>query len=112
MVRSDREGLDRGLWTALSPANLIVPADVHTARIGHAVGLCRRPQPSRRTADDLTAALRRFDPVDPVRFDFALCHLGISGRCSARLDPDVCPRCDLRPACRWGGESEGPLVAL
>lgn len=101
MVRSDREGADFGLWTRVSPAALVMPCDVHTARIGHALGLCSRPQASRRTADELTAALRRIDPEDPVRFDFALCHLGISGGCRGRRIEAVCSGCDLREACRW-----------
>lgn len=113
MVRGPTEGVDRGLWTAVTPDRLIVPADVHTARIGHALGLCRRPVPSRRTADELTASLRAYDAADPVRFDFALCHLGISGACKAARDPVVCPTCDLRSACRWWADkSEAPLPAF
>ena len=92
---------DFGLWSAIDPAALVMPCDVHTARIGHALGLCPRPEPCRRTADALTAALRAIDPRDPVRFDFALCHLGISGGCRAEWIEAVCGSCDLRPACRW-----------
>lgn len=99
MVR--RTDPDFGLWTALRPADLVMPCDVHTARIGHALGLCPRPDPSRKTADALTRSLRALDPEDPVRFDFALCHLGISGGCRARRIAEICDACDLRDACRW-----------
>ncbi len=101
MVRPDREGADFGLWTRVSPASLVMPCDVHTARIGHALGLCSRPKASRRTANELTVALRRIDAEDPVRFDFALCHLGISGGCRGRRIEAICGGCDLREACRW-----------
>lgn len=102
MVRPDTEGVDLGLWTTVSPADLIMPCDVHTARIGHALGLTSRAAPGRRSADQLTRGLRAVDPRDPVRFDFALCHLGISGGCRARRIDAVCGSCALQPACRWG----------
>ena len=100
MVR--RTPPDLGLWSTIDPGALIMPCDVHTARIGHALGLCSRPDPSRRTADELTSSLRALDPEDPVRFDFALCHLGISGGCRGERIEAVCGSCDLRAACRCG----------
>ena len=36
----------------------------------------------------------------PVRFDFALCHVGIHGDCRGRRDPAVCPACPLDAVCR------------
>lgn len=103
MVRPKDGGGDLGLWRALRPADLLMPCDVHVARIGHALSLCESTEPSRRTAEAITASLRRWDPLDPVRFDFALCHLGISGGCRARYVPEHCTPCPLRGACRWGG---------
>ena len=101
MVRTADEGADRGLWTGISPSRLIIPCDVHTSRIGHALGLTEHPEPGRKTADQLTGNLRLIDPIDPVRFDFALAHLGISGGCQARAISSVCTTCGLRAACRW-----------
>ena len=101
MVRSDAEGADRGLWTGVCPSRLIVPCDVHTSRIGHALGLTEHPEPCRKTADQLTGNLRLVDPDDPARFDFALAHLGISGGCQAKPLSSVCTTCGLRAACRW-----------
>jgi len=100
MVRD--EAPDLGLWSTVDPARLVMPCDTHTARIGHALGLCGRPEPGRRTADQLTASMRAMHPADPVRYDFSLCHLGISGGCRARRVPEVCDPCELRRACRWG----------
>jgi uncharacterized protein (TIGR02757 family) len=103
MVRPPTEGVDFGLWTAVSPRELVVPCDVHVARIGHALGLCARPDPTRATAEEITRSLRLVAPEDPVRYDFALCHLGISGGCRAKYVPTVCEVCGLREACRWWG---------
>ncbi|MCO4772207.1 MAG: TIGR02757 family protein [Deltaproteobacteria bacterium] len=103
MVRPKTEGIDFGLWTSLKPKDLVCPADVHTARIGNALGLCSSPEPSRKVADELTRSLRLFDNDDPTRFDFALAHLGISGGCRAAYFPTVCETCALKECCQWWG---------
>lgn len=99
MIRTDREGIDFGLWRTRAPAELVVPLDTHVLRISRFVGLTRRHDDSLRTAIEVTDGLRAFDPADPVRFDFALAHLGISGACRGRKDPEVCPGCALAPVC-------------
>ena len=78
MVRTD--AVDPGGWTAVRPAQLLVPVDVHMHRIGRALGFTRRAQPSGRATEDITAAFRRLSPDDPVRYDFALTRLGIRER--------------------------------
>ena len=103
MVRPSTEGVDFGIWTALEPADLICPCDVHTARIGHALGICTRPEPSRKVANELTRSLGLFDEAAPARFAFALAHLGISGGCRATYLATVCEPCGLREACQWWG---------
>jgi hypothetical protein len=100
MVRP-ADGVDLGLWP-LPPSMLIVPLDTHVHRISRNLGLTARRTPSWAAAEEVTAALRQLDPVDPVRYDFALCHLGISRDCPSRLDPIVCARCVLRRACSHG----------
>lgn len=77
MVRRDTRGVDFGLWTRLSPANLICPCDVHVERIARRLGLMTRAAVDWRAAEDLTAHLRTFDPLDPVKYDFALFGLGV-----------------------------------
>lgn len=97
MVRSDREGVDLGIWDA--PASgLTIPVDVHVLRISRFIGLTERGDGSWRTAEAITARLREFDPDDPVRFDFALAHLGISGLCVGHKRAQ-CSACPLEPYC-------------
>jgi uncharacterized protein (TIGR02757 family) len=106
MVRGP-DGVDLGAWRGLVPAAaLVVPLDTHVHRVARCLGLTRRPDASWRTAEEITSALRRLDPADPVRFDFALCHLGMSGACPARRDPARCAACPLAAAC---GRVQGAL---
>lgn len=106
MARPD-DGVDLGLWTEfLPPRELIVPLDTHVARIARYAGLTRRRSSDWTTAAEITASLRRVDPEDPVRYDFALCHLGMSGACPRRRRPDACRACALRPSCRRVPASE------
>jgi len=76
MVRRG-DGIDFGLWTAISPAKLIVPLDTHVARIARQIGLTTIKQPNWRMAKEVTGRLRAFDPEDPIKYDFALCRLGV-----------------------------------
>jgi uncharacterized protein (TIGR02757 family) len=94
------DGVDLGLWTELGPARLTVPLDTHVARIGRLVGLTERLSPGWPMAREITASLRRLDPEDPTRFDFALSHLGIMGGCPRRRRLALCAACDLVRACR------------
>ena len=80
MVRSDKQGVDFGLWRRISPAQLICPCDLHVDRIGRRLGLITRKQTDWLTALELTANLRQLDPEDPVKYDFALFGLGIEER--------------------------------
>ena len=77
MVRPNDRGVDLGLWHRISPADLMVPLDVHTGRVGRELGLLKRTQDDWKAVEELTAALRRFDPQDPVKYDIALFALGI-----------------------------------
>ncbi|MCA9489753.1 MAG: TIGR02757 family protein [Myxococcales bacterium] len=99
MVRPATEGVDLGLWATRRPSELLVPVDTHVLRLSRFLGLTSRSDTSLRTAREITASLRAIDPVDPVRFDFALAHLGISGACKGRRDDDICPACPLHGAC-------------
>lgn len=94
-----RDGLDPGPWTTVDPSRLVVPLDVHVARISRYVGLLRRASPGWRSALDVTANLRRFDAADPVRFDYALCRLGILGTCPRRRERRKCDGCPLFEVC-------------
>lgn len=100
MVRRGPEGVDLGTWTCLPPSRLVIPLDTHVFRISRALGLTARATPGLAAAREITASLARLDPVDPVRYDFALCHMGISGLCRGRRDERLCAPCVLRPICR------------
>lgn len=97
MVRP-ADGIDLGLWPAVSPAKLVIPVDAHIQRIGRFLGLTHRKQADWRMAREITASLRRFDPADPVKYDFSLCHLGISAGCSGR-DRSACLTCPVAGVC-------------
>ncbi len=100
MIRPD-DGIDLGLFP-ISPRHLVVPVDTHVHRIARNLGMTRRNDASLRTALEITEALRRLDPEDPVRYDFALCHLGVSRECPSRRDEAKCARCVVREVCsRW-----------
>ena len=75
MVRHDE--IDLGHWQAISPAKLIMPIDTHVARISRKLGLSRRQQADWKMAEEVTKALSLYDPDDPVKYDFALCHWGM-----------------------------------
>jgi uncharacterized protein (TIGR02757 family) len=77
MVRSDNKGVDFGLWKKISPAQLVCPCDLHVDRVSRQLKLIKRKQTDWQTALELTTNLRKFDPVDPVRYDFALFGLGV-----------------------------------
>lgn len=76
MVRKDASGVDFGIWNNLSPAGLFLPLDVHTATVSRKLGLLQRKANDWLAVQEVTSALRRFDPDDPVKYDFALFSLG------------------------------------
>ena len=77
MVRKDNQGVDFGIWNTIQPSQLICPCDVHVDRVGRKLGLITRKQTDWFTAIELTENLREFDPLDPVKYDFALFGLGV-----------------------------------
>ena len=92
------DGIDLGLWKEIPPAKLIIPVDAHIMRISSFLGFTSRRQADWRTAREITAALREFDPEDPVKYDFSLCHLGISEGCNGK-NREVCLKCAISQVC-------------
>ena len=76
MVRKDGRGVDFGIWSGIPMSALHVPLDVHTGKVARELGLLKRKQNDWKAVEELTNRLRTFDPVDPVRYDFALFGLG------------------------------------
>lgn len=100
MVRP-ADGIDLGLWKSVSPAQLIIPVDAHIQRISGFLGFTSRRQADWRMAREVTAALRQLDPLDPVKYDFSICHLGISEGCDGK-NKEACLKCSISDICRGG----------
>lgn len=77
MVRNDNKGVDFGIWKSIAPSQLVCPCDVHVDRVARKLKLIKRKQTDWQTALELTASLRKLDPIDPVKYDFALFGLGV-----------------------------------
>lgn len=99
MVRKD--DIDVGIWDRIPHSQLIIPLDTHIVRIARCLGLTGRSSSDWNTAKEITASLSRFDPNDPLKYDFALCHHGISGLCKGKKVAHLCSSCVL-----WGKSSE------
>jgi uncharacterized protein (TIGR02757 family) len=76
MVRSDKNDVDFGLWKGIPASALMLPLDVHTGNVARAFGMLSRNQNDWKAVEEITAVLRQFDPIDPIRYDFALFGMG------------------------------------
>jgi uncharacterized protein (TIGR02757 family) len=106
MVRQDQ--VDPGGWTSVPARQLVVPLDTHIIRTGRCLGLTRRTTPGWKMAAEITAALRACDPADPVRYDFALCHLSMMGMCGFGTGKGS-EGCPLKTICKVKGRGQGKL---
>lgn len=77
MVRRDSGSVDFGLWENISPSQLSCPLDVHSGNVARKLGLLKRKQNDAKALQELDASLRKMDPYDPVKYDFALFGLGV-----------------------------------
>lgn len=77
MVRKDNHGVDFGIWNTCSTASLCIPLDVHVGNVARSLGLLKRQQHDWKSVMELTENLRKFDPLDPIKYDFALFGLGV-----------------------------------
>jgi uncharacterized protein (TIGR02757 family) len=77
MVRNDKAGVDLGKWTKISPSILSCPLDVHSGNVARKLGLLDRKQNDAKAVNELDTNLRFLDPIDPVKYDFALFGLGV-----------------------------------
>lgn len=98
VVRGPDE-VDLGLWQGVDPSVLRMPLDTHTSRICRYIGLTSRRSNDGKAVEEISASLRELDAADPMRFDFALCHLGISGSCIHRRSEAHCPGCPIESIC-------------
>ena len=77
MVRRDKQGIDFGLWNKIPMSDLYIPLDVHSGNVARKIGLLKRKQNDWQAVEELTENLKKFDPEDPVKYDFALFGLGV-----------------------------------
>jgi len=91
--------IDPGDWTAISPHQLRMPLDTHTSRLCRYIGLTDRKSVDGKAVEDVTDSLRQLDPEDPIRYDFALAHLGIADDCIHERSEQHCPGCPIEPIC-------------
>lgn len=75
MIRKDE--LDFGLWSEIPPSKLVIPVDTHVAKICIELNLTKKKNVSWQMAEEITNHLRKFDSSDPVKYDFAICHIGM-----------------------------------
>lgn len=76
MVRTNKEGIDFGLWD-IDPALLSLPLDVHSGRVARSLGLLKRKQNDWKSVLELDQSIRKIEPLDPARLDYALFGLGV-----------------------------------
>ncbi len=94
MVR-DRD-IDFGIWKGIPKKKLVIPLDTHIARISRCLGFTERKSQDWKMAVEITESLKIFDPEDPLKYDFALCHHGISGVCKGEKNGAECRGCILK----------------
>jgi uncharacterized protein (TIGR02757 family) len=97
MIRSDE--VDAGLWKKVDKSKLLVPVDVHMGRLSGILGLHSKKTYNLKTAVEITAKFAEISPDDPVKYDFALCRIGILENCSGKQN-NYCPQCELAGFCR------------
>ena len=76
MVRSDENEVDFGLWKNIPSSALMLPLDVHTGDVARAYSLLNRKLNDWKAVEEITTVLREFDPIDPIKYDFALFGIG------------------------------------
>lgn len=117
-----KDHLDPGLWTQkgalastfpsgryLKSSQLVMPLDTHTGRISQYLGLTTRKSVNWKAAQEVTQSLKRIDPIDPTRYDFAISRLGILDICQRSYREEICQKCQLLPVCQFAQKfSNGP----
>ncbi len=96
MVRSD--DVDPGLWKSVDKSKLVVPVDVHMARLCKILGLYSQKTVSLSAAISITESFAKIEPLDPVKYDFALSRIGIVENCTGKQNRR-CPECELYKIC-------------
>lgn len=104
MVRTDShleedKQIDFGIWKKIPPSKLVIPVDTHIARLSQNLGLTQKKTTNWKMAEEITEELKKLDPNDPVKYDFAICRLGILDECPKKKDPIKCEKCLIKQVC-------------
>ena len=89
---------DIGIWD-LPPAKLCIPLDIHVHGIARMLGILNSSTANLKAAQRISNVLRQISPTDPIQYDFAMAHLGISGGCQKRYVREICLSCPLQDLC-------------
>ena len=93
------DGIDLGLWNSFHTKQLTIPLDTHMAKICVQIGLTKRKVTNYLMAEDITKSLKKIDPIDPTRFDFAISRLGILKHCPKKCIIEICCKCPIKELC-------------
>ena len=106
MIR--KRDIDFGIWKGIPENKLIIPLDTHIARISRCLGFTKRRSQDWKMAVEITNALKKLDPGDPLKYDFAMCHYGIAGLCSSKdnIKDSRCRKCLLKKEFSSGSRSD------
>ena len=69
--------VDLGIWDFIQPKDLLIPLDVHVARISRQMGLLNRKSNDFKAVIELTNQLKIIHPDDPIKYDFAMFGFGV-----------------------------------
>ncbi len=97
-----KDNVDPGGWQGVKKSDLIIPVDTHIAKIGKALNLTHLKTLSWKMAVEITNSLKKMDPEDPLKYDFPLCHMGISKMCNGIYHPQKCKNCSFLEVCMHG----------
>jgi len=70
--------VDLGIWDFIPQSELLIPLDVHVARLSREMGLLKTKNNDMKSVIELTENLKTYSPDDPVKYDFAIFGLGIN----------------------------------
>lgn len=75
-----KSSVDIGIWDFIPTSELLIPLDTHVAKISRKLGLLKRNDNGYESVIELTNNLKKFDPIDPIKYDFALFGYGVNNK--------------------------------
>lgn len=75
-----KSAVDIGIWDFIPTSELLIPLDTHVAKISRKLGLLKRNDNGYESVIEITNNLKKFDPLDPIKYDFALFGYGVNNR--------------------------------